>query len=47
MAIDNRSSGIGLVSSEDPIPDRAVLEFLYKLGEIAVAGEDIRERLFG
>jgi hypothetical protein len=34
-------------SSEGPIPDWAVLEYLRELGEIAVAGEDIHERLFG
>jgi hypothetical protein len=31
-------------SSEAPIPDWAVLEYLHELGEIAVAGEDIRDQ---
>jgi hypothetical protein len=42
-----RSCGIGPVSSEVPPPDLAMLDFLYGLGEIAAAGGDIRERLFG
>jgi hypothetical protein len=42
-----RSSGIGPVSSEAPLPDPALLSFLYELGDIAAAGGDIRERLFG
>jgi hypothetical protein len=42
-----RTSGIGPVSSEVPLPDLAMLEFLYELGEIAAADGDIRERLFG
>jgi hypothetical protein len=42
-----RSGGIGPLSSEGPRPDLAMLEFLYELGEIAEAGGDIRERLFG
>jgi hypothetical protein len=47
VLVRGASGGIGPVSSEGPIPDRAVLELLYELGEIAVAGEDIGERLFG
>jgi len=42
-----RSSEIGPVSSETPQPDPAMLEFLHDLGEIAAAGGDIRQRLFG
>ena len=42
-----RSSGIGPVSSEVPLPDLAMLEFLYELGQIAAADGDSRERLFG
>jgi hypothetical protein len=42
-----RSSGISPVSREGPRPDLAMLDFLYELGEIAAAGGDIRERLFG
>jgi hypothetical protein len=45
MAI--RSSGIGPISSEVPLPDPALLDFLYELGDVAAAGGDIRERLFG
>ena len=40
-----RSGGIGPVSREAPLPDPALLSFLYELGEIAAAGGDIRERL--
>jgi hypothetical protein len=46
LAMAFRSSGIGPASSESPSPDLAVLEFLYELGEIAAAGDDIRDRLF-
>jgi hypothetical protein len=42
-----RSSGIGPLPSEGPRPDLAMLEFLYELGELAAAGGDIRQRLFG
>jgi hypothetical protein len=42
-----RSGGIGPLPSEGPRPDPAMLEFLHELGEIAAAGGDIRERLFG
>ncbi|HJW35679.1 MAG TPA: hypothetical protein VJ769_03515 [Actinomycetes bacterium] len=42
-----RSSGIGPVSGEGPLPDLAMLDFLYELGEIAAANGDIRDRLFG
>jgi hypothetical protein len=42
-----RSSGIGPIPGEGPRPDLAMLDFLYELGEIAAAGGDIRERLFG
>jgi hypothetical protein len=46
LAMAFRSGGIGPVSSEAPLPDPALLSFLYELGEIAAAGGDIRERLF-
>jgi hypothetical protein len=36
-------SGISVVSR----PDMALVVFLWELGEIAAAGGDIRERLFG
>jgi hypothetical protein len=42
-----RSSGIGTLPREGPRQDPATLELLYELGEIAAAGGDIRERLFG
>jgi hypothetical protein len=42
-----RSGGMGPIYSEGPRPDPTMLEFLYELGEIAAAGGDIRERLFG
>lgn len=42
-----RSSKIGPVSSETPQPDPATLDFLHDLDEIAAAGGDIRQRLFG
>jgi hypothetical protein len=29
------------------LPDPALLTYLYELGEIAAAGGDIRQRLFG
>ena len=44
MAI--RASGLP-VSSELGPPDLAAVGFLYELGEIAAAGGDIRQRLFG
>jgi hypothetical protein len=46
LAMAFRSGGIGPVSSEAPLPDPALLSFLYELGEIAATGGDIRERLF-
>jgi hypothetical protein len=33
-------------SLELPPPDLAAMDFLYQLGEIAAAGDDIRGRLF-
>jgi hypothetical protein len=42
-----RSGGIGPLPCEGPRPDLAMLEFLYELGEVAEAGGDIRDRLFG
>ena len=35
------------ISSEVPPPDLRWLDFVYQLGEIAAAGGDIRDRLFG
>ena len=47
LVIAFRSGGIGPLPREGPRPDRAMLEFLYELGEIAAGGGDIREVLFG
>jgi hypothetical protein len=44
MAI--RASGLPGSSELGP-PDLAAVGFLYELGEIAAAGGDIRQRLFG
>ena len=41
-----RSSGIGPVSGEGPMPDLAMLDFLYELGEIASANGVSRLYLF-
>lgn len=41
-----RSSGMGPISSE-VMPDLAMMDFLYELGEIAAAGGDVRSRVFG
>ena len=45
-AIAFRSSGLQLSTELGP-PDLATMDFLYELGEIAVAGGDIRSHLFG
>jgi hypothetical protein len=42
-----RSGGIGPLPREGPRLDPATLEWLYELGDVAAAGGDIRERLFG
>jgi hypothetical protein len=47
LAMAFRSSGIGPIAAEGPQADLAMLDFLYELGEIAAAGGDIRQRLFG
>src|SRR5205823_2824826 len=44
MAI--RSDGLGNLSAVSR-PDMTLVVFLWELGEIAAAGGDIRERLFG
>ena len=41
-----RSGSIRTLSAESR-PDMALVAFLWELGEIAAAGGDIRERLFG
>jgi hypothetical protein len=41
-----RATGIR-ASRELAPPDLATMDFLYELGEIAAAGGDIRNRLFG
>jgi hypothetical protein len=38
---------LAVVGRWGPRPDPAMLEFLYDLSEIAAAGGDIRQRLFG
>ena len=42
-----RSDGLGGYGSELCRPDMALVKFIWELGEIAAAGGDIRERLFG
>jgi len=46
IAMAIRSGGIGPLCSEC-CPDLAVVDFVWKLGEIAAAGGDPRELLFG
>jgi hypothetical protein len=46
IAIVIRSGGVGPLCSEC-CPDLAVLDFVWQLGEIAAAGGDPRELLFG
>jgi hypothetical protein len=46
IAIGARSSGFRPASELGP-PDRNVHEFIWELGELAAAGEDIRPRVFG
>lgn len=46
IAMVIRSRGVGPLCSEC-CPDLAVLDFVWELGEIAVAGGDPRELLFG
>ena len=42
-----QANGLGGYGSESCRPDMEVVKFLWELGEIAAAGGDIRERLFG
>jgi hypothetical protein len=44
-AVAFRASGIRC-SAEVPLPERALLDFLWELGELAARGEDIRARIF-
>jgi hypothetical protein len=46
VAMCVRSSGVR-VSSECPISDRRWLDFVWQVGEMAAAGEDVRELVFG
>ena len=46
VAMVVRASGVGPISSECSL-DAAQLEFLWKLGDKAAAGQDPRELLFG
>jgi hypothetical protein len=45
IVIAFRSSGVK--SSCEVRPDLEMMDFLYKLGELAAAGGDIRRRVFG
>jgi hypothetical protein len=47
LAMCLRSGSGFTVSAEGPSPDFHWLEFLYKLGEIAARGGDIRQCVFG
>jgi hypothetical protein len=46
IAMVIRSGGVGPLCSEC-CPDLAVLDFVWQLGELAAAGSDPRELLFG
>ena len=46
LAMSLRSSGVRISTELGP-PDFRWLDFVYELGEIAAAGGDIRERIFG
>jgi hypothetical protein len=45
LALAFRSSGFK--ASSEARPDLETMDFLYELGEIAAAGGDIREHVFG
>ena len=47
IAMALRSGGVRLGCSDVPAPDLATLDFLYRLGEIAALGGDVREYVFG
>jgi hypothetical protein len=47
LAMGFRSSGGMRISPELGPPDLGWFEFIYELGEIAAAGGDIRNRVFG
>ena len=46
IAMALRSGGVGPISSECSV-DRGLLEFIWRLGEVAAAGGEPRELLFG
>ena len=46
IAIGARSSGFSHAAEIGP-PDRNLHEFIWELGELAAAGEDLRPRVFG
>jgi hypothetical protein len=46
MALSFRAGGVGRVYS-GCLPDLQVLDFVWRLGEVAAAGGDIRDHLFG
>ena len=47
LAMSFRSGGGMRISRELGPPDLRWFEFIYELGEIAAAGGDIRDRVFG
>jgi len=46
IAMALRSGGIGPVSSECDV-DRGLMEFIWRIGDVAAAGGEPRELLFG
>ena len=46
IAMALRHGGVGPLSSECPL-DPAVLDFIWRLGDVAGSGGDVREFLFG
>ena len=46
MALSLRAGGVGRVYS-GCLPDLQVFDFVWRLGEVAAAGGDIRDHLFG
>jgi hypothetical protein len=46
IALGARSSGLRHAPELGP-PDHALHEFIWELGELAAAGEDLRPRVFG
>jgi hypothetical protein len=46
MAMSFRAEGVGRIYAGCR-PDPAVLDFIWRLGEVAAAGGDIRDEIFG